>query len=474
MNKLSKTRRILIIPNVAAPYDQWMVKELATAFNGLGHYAAAMSSPQSATEILHLCKSFSIDIVIQVNRTRDPSIPFPSHVRHVSWYQDVFPDTLDGFLEGFRNSDILYVLGDPGVLGLNIQPPCFVSPLFTGVDQAVLDYKPQHSTQDIDISLCGGLPKAVKLHRSIMADLLCYIDQHIDGSPKLGRSRAIWILRKLIFGPIIPVNYVPYSVLLEMQQIVESFYRPLRGELDIHQLANAMWEQNSSFVDLFEEISPNSQDNGQEKLARKQAPRAQHFSGRRDARGKLVRFLDADSSCFQSNITAAISGAISYFSQSYPRIMDREALVQAASSVSASLALYGPGLSAHDFVQPYYKGVIDDKNELLDVYCRSKINLSNNTHGLGLHSRILECMAVGGFIFMHKSPHDEKPGGMLTAFEPNVHYGSYTLENFSEEAARGLKDDQARVQVGIRARSVIRERHCWHHRAQQILDDLNR
>jgi hypothetical protein len=154
--------------------------------------------------------------------------------------------------------------------------------------------------------------------------------------------------------------------------------------------------------------------------------------------------------------------------------MDREALVQAASSVSASLALYGPGLSAHDFVQPYYKGVIDDKNELLDVYCRSKINLSNNTHGLGLHSRILECMAVGGFIFMHKSPHDEKPGGMLTAFEPNVHYGSYTLENFSEEAARWLKDDQARVQVGIRARSVIRERHCWHHRAQQILDDLNR
>lgn len=474
MNKLSKTRRILIIPNVAAPYDQWMVKELATAFNGLGHYAAAMSSPRSATEILRLCESFSIDIVIQVNRTRDPNIPFPSHVRHVSWYQDVFPDTIDGFLEGFRDSDILYALGDPGVLGLITPPPCFVGSLFTGVDPAVFDYKYRNSTQDIDFSLCGGLPQAVKLHPSIWADLLCYFDQHIRCSPRLGRSRVIWILRKLIFGPLIPVNYVPYSALLAMQDIVEGFYRPLRGELDIHQLANSMWKQSSLFVDLFEEIPPHSPGNGQGKFAMMLAPDVQYFTGRRDARGKLVRFLAGDSSFFQPDITAAIRRAISYFSQSYPRIMDRASLVQIASSVSASLALYGPGLSAHDFVQPYYKGIIDNKNELLDVYCRSKINLSNNTHGLGLHSRILECMAVGGFIFMHKSPHDEKPGGMLTSFEPNVHYGSYTPENFAEEAVRWLKDDQARVQAGIKARSVIRERHCWHHRAQQILDDLNR
>lgn len=474
MNKLNKTRRILITPNVAAPYDQWMVKELATAFNGLGHYAAAMSSPQSATEILQLCKSFSIDVVIQVNRTRDPNIPFPSHVRHVSWYQDVFPDTLDGFLAGFHDSDILYALGDPGVLGLNIQPSCFVGSLFTGVDQAVLDYKPQQFNQDIDFSLCGGLPQAIKLHRNIRTDLLCYLDKHIGGSPKLGRSRAIWILRKLIFGPLIPVNYVHYSALLEMQHIVESFYRPLRGELDIHQLANAMWKQNSLYVDSFKEIPPSSQDSGQGKSARIPAPHAQHVSGRRDLREKLVRFLIGESSLARPNITTAISKAISYFSQSYPRIIDRVALVQAASSVSTSLSLYGPGLSAHDFTLPYYKGVINEKNELLDVYCRSKINLSNNTHGLGLHSRVLECMAVGGFIFMHQSPHDEKTGGMLTAFEPNVHYGSYTPENFSEEAARWLKDDQTRGQIGIKARSVIREQHCWHHRAQQILDDLNR
>lgn len=74
---------------------------------------------------------------------------------------------------------------------------------------------------------------------------------------------------------------------------------------------------------------------------------------------------------------------------------------------------------------------------------------------------------------MHESPHDNKAGGMLTSFEPGVHYGSYTPENFAEEAARWLQDDSGRMRAGMRAKSVIRERHCWHHRAQQIIDDLN-
>jgi Glycosyl transferases group 1 len=108
------------------------------------------------------------------------------------------------------------------------------------------------------------------------------------------------------------------------------------------------------------------------------------------------------------------------------------------------------------------------------VYRRSKINLANNTHGLGIHSRTLECMAVGGFIFMHDSPHDSKAGGMLTEFEPDVHYGRYTVESFHEEAVRWLKDSEGRRRVGMQATERIRQRHCWHHRARQIIDDLER
>ena len=83
MKAKNKQLKILILPNVAAPYDQWMVRELATAFNLLGHHAAAMSSPQSAAEISQLCKNFNLDIVIQINRTRDPNIPFPSQDQRI-------------------------------------------------------------------------------------------------------------------------------------------------------------------------------------------------------------------------------------------------------------------------------------------------------------------------------------------------------------------------------------------------------
>jgi len=165
-------------------------------------------------------------------------------------------------------------------------------------------------------------------------------------------------------------------------------------------------------------------------------------------------------------------GMISYFSQSYPRIMERELLVELAQGVSTSLELWGPGLDAHAFTRPYFKGVIENQEALLTMYCRSKINLANNTHGLGLHSRTLECMAVGGFIYMHTSPHDAETGGMHTEFEPNVHYGSYTPETFHDEALRWLRDDKERQLVGARAKAVIQSRHRWIHRAQQIIDDL--
>lgn len=468
-----KSLRILITPNVPCPYDQRMVKELAGGFNRLGHYAAALSAPQSAAEIAKMCESFSIDVVLQINRTRDPNTPLPSHVRHIAWFQDVFPETLNGFTDGFNDSDILYALGDPKVLGLNDFPHCFVSSLFTGVDQTTLDFKCPASSQNLDFSLCGGLPQPVK-QGGVKADILWYFDQMLKKTPVLGKSEIIWLIRRLLFGLLIPVNYVPYSALLAMESIANSFYRPLRGELDIHELANAMLHQITLQADMFGEIPIYSSPQHSNKLSMLVKPHTKNFLGRSDLKALLVRYLAGESTFFQTNIPAAINRAISYFSQSYPRIMDRKALVEAASRVSESLELYGPGLSKHEFARPYFKGVIDTQDELLKVYCRSKINLSNNTHGLGLHSRTLECMAVGGFIFMHESPHDNKAGGMLTSFEPGVHYGPYTPENFAEEAARWLKDDNGRMRAGMRAKAVIRERHCWYHRAQQIIDDLNR
>ena len=291
-----------------------MVKELAAGFNRIGHYAAALSAPQSAVEIAKICESFSIDVVLQINRTRDPDMPLPPHIRHIAWFQDVFPETLEGFTEGFHDSDILYALGDPGVLGLNVQLPCYVGALFTGVDQTTLDFECQGIAQDLDFSLCGGLPPPVKLKRTFIKDILWVFDLMIRRTPFLGRSRSIWLIRKLLFGRRLPVNHVPYSALLVMANIVENFYRPLRGELDIHELAGAMRRQIELLGDLFDEIPMSSPSRHHGKLSQLLKPYAKQMSGRRDLLSQLVRLLAGESAYFRQGSDSATTRAISYFS----------------------------------------------------------------------------------------------------------------------------------------------------------------
>ncbi len=87
----SRPKKILITPNVAAPYDQRMVNGLAEGFNQLGQHGYASAKPLSSEELSRMCKEFGIDIVIQVNKTRDPEHPLPPNIRHIAWVQDVFP-----------------------------------------------------------------------------------------------------------------------------------------------------------------------------------------------------------------------------------------------------------------------------------------------------------------------------------------------------------------------------------------------
>ncbi len=467
-------QKVLITPNVAAPYDQRMVKGLAEGFTIMGKKAFATAEPLSSQQLVRMCEQFEIDTVVQINRIRDPKYPLPPHVRYIAWFQDVFPETLNNFSESFHDSDILYTLGDPSVLGLNIEMPCYVSSLFTGVDSNTLNFKYESAMQNLVFSLCGALPPVALISQNIMADMAYWADRWLECIPFIGKTNALKILRRALYGHHYIVDHVSYAEMMAIKNIIETFYRPLRGELDIHQLAEAMLNESKAIIRLNKYACKKPKKhklNSFQKLIKGHVPM---YHGRGDWKARLVRYITRESSLNKCDNLAPVQKAISYFSQSYPRVMDRKLLIDLASRVSDSLELYGNSLDAYEFTRPYYKGVINDQDQLLEMYCRSKINLNNNTHGLGLHSRTLECMAVGGFIFMHESPHDHKVGGMLTSFEPDIHYGSYTPESFHEEAERWLHDDKKRIQVGINAREIIKERHCWHHRANQIIKDLQR
>ena len=447
--------KILITPNYPSPYDRRMVNGLAAGFHVIGHQALALPAPISAVDLEKQCRELSIDVVIQVNRTRHPEVSLPSKVRYISWFQDVFPETMNGFAERFRDSDILYALGDAGVLGLGAQLPCYVGSLVSGVDQSVIDY-PQGATSDcVDFSLCGFIPTPPLIStRSMRKDILDLTRLN----PLLGARRAAAIMRRIILGYYLR-PHMQNTVLMAMMDTVRGNYRPLRGELDIHELTRAIREATAAY-------GSGPEDGVLSRIKRY----ARHLAV--GGRGKADRTHHDPIPEFRT--LTPFEKTLNYFVREYPRLLDRETLINSALQVSGSLELFGLGWNLHPEFRHHARGIIDTQEELLDVYRRSRINLANNTHGLGLHSRTLECMAVGGFVFTHESPHDNKPGGMLTSFEPGVHYGVFTPENLHEEAHRWLADEAGRRRVGQQAAAIVRERHRWHHRAQQILDDLKK
>ncbi len=445
--------RFLLVPNFSLPYDQRMVNGFAAGFREIGCEAIALSGPVPTESLASIVESTNANVVIQVNRFRPQEPPLPPQVRHIAWIQDVFPDTTDQPQVGEREGDVVYALGDAGVLGLKTNFPCFVGSLVTGVEPATLHREREISgTTSVDFSMCGYIPPPLKFQPNIKSDLVWYFNDLIDRLPMLGRAWAFRHLRFQLLRRYISRSYIPHALATSLQETATATYQPLRGNLDIDTLSGVLRAASAAYVKI-----------------EKRKSNTHHWS----RRGRLGRIL-APYRATGADTRTAVDGWINMLAREYPRLLDRVTLIGAALEVSPSLHLYGPGWKSHEAFRRYHKGVVNDPEALLSIYQNSRINLANNTHGLGLHSRTLECMAVGGFIFMHRSPHDEKPGGMLTAFEPGVHYGDYTPETLRDEARRWLRNETERSQVGKRAAVVIEASHLWRHRAQQIVDDLKK
>jgi hypothetical protein len=159
---------------------------------------------------------------------------------------------------------------------------------------------------------------------------------------------------------------------------------------------------------------------------------------------------------------------------SHARLLDRVTLIRLALNVSPSVKLFGHFWDEHDEFKHLFQGMVVKQSKLYRAFSESRIVLSNNTHGLGINSRNLECMAAGGLLFTHPSPNDGRPGGIKTCFEPGKHYVEYTLENFEETARWWLRHPIDRLRVSWRAAQLVREKHLWRHRAAEISADLSK
>ena len=450
-----KHMRFLIVPNFPNPYDQRMVDGLAAGLRQLGHEARSLPSPLLESEAALISRELDLDVLLQVNRFRPLRTPLPPNVRHIAWFQDVFPDTLGDIQSQCRPGDIVYALGDPHVLGLSAKLPCYLGTLLTGVDGNITRNASDREQRN-DFSLCGYIPPPLESKPNLRQDILWYLRDSLRRIPVFGTSLPMRGFSRLFLRRYQRPGYVPYAIVATFRNTVETIYQPLRGDLDIHRLATAM---NHSIAPVL----------AHSRRLRRRERKKLAISGR------LGFILSPYSSIkISTSLQPEIESLIGYFAREHPRLLDRKMLVTAALKVSRSIELYGDGWKLHPEFSPFHRGMISVQRELLEVYRTSRINLMNNTHGLGLHSRTLECMAVGGFIFTHRSPHDNKAGGMETSFDADSHYGVYAPETFEEDARRWLADEPGRLRAGRTAAEIVSQKHLWRHRAQQILDDLHR
>ena len=120
----------------------------------------------------------------------------------------------------------------------------------------------------------------------------------------------------------------------------------------------------------------------------------------------------------------------------YSRSIDRLMVGRLMLSVSTNIEFRGENWGAWPEFSPYSKPFygVNDREEMLRFYQRSRINVHNNVFGFALHDRVLEAMAVGGFVMSNASPYYGKAGQMTESFVPDVHYGEYKAETFRDSA----------------------------------------
>lgn len=162
------------------------------------------------------------------------------------------------------------------------------------------------------------------------------------------------------------------------------------------------------------------------------------------------------------------------FIHEFARIYDRWTIADLMLEASDNIALVGMNWHLYPQYKDHAGAFLTDRQDLHRLYRASKINVHNNIFGFALHTRVLECMAVGGFVMAHSAPNLDWnfEGQIDSEFSPGLHYGWYNGNNFIEQAQFWLEQPELRRRAQIECRKIIIDCHLWQHRAQQLLAAL--
>ena len=128
--------------------------------------------------------------------------------------------------------------------------------------------------------------------------------------------------------------------------------------------------------------------------------------------------------------TEIFNQLIPFFTTEYSRFLDRIELARLLSKHSINFGLFGKDWTSYTEFESFSSDHISSEKELFSIYKKTKINLYNNTHGLGMHSKTFEIMINGGFFALPKSKKNFLKGGINEHFNENEHFVTFSPEKF--------------------------------------------
>ena len=474
--------KFLIIPPTSNFYDLRLLKNLKQSLEKFNHKCVLLNNNLIKSEDIEkeITRVEEVDILFLINQFPSESLRKKKNFRCIIWIQDVFLNTLTNYDQAdLRDRDIIYFLADKKNLGFRKEINIRNSYLFTGVSEYFLsNFKLNQSKFDIgmlgyfsnlsyfdrksvyidklNLKKRNDIYKNATITENYLFNLKYKIldffnfnfvgkyfekNKHNRNTAKVEAPKSNYLIRLLkflklnylivkildssIFLPFIRFLYKKNSnhmFFFKIKSIIKKNYEPLSGSLDILNLEK-----------------------------------------------KIKKKLNID-----QNKSKYFFRAYNYLTREFPRAIDRFILSELILNSKKKIVFSGPGLDHKNWknvnqfkIKNYY-----DEQFLKNFYQNCKININNNNHGHGMHSRVLESMGCGGFVLMHKNSFENETS-LNNFFDENVHYASYDIENFEKVIDYFLKNEEKRNKIVLKAHEEVKRTHRWDNRAQQILNDLN-
>ncbi len=424
MRNLKQNLKILLIPHKIESYDINQLEDIKSALSRAQIDSFIFKSSYNNNNLKDFLKDNSFDVIFAVNKGRP--IGLDKKIRFISWFQDYFYNS-DLLLAHYEKNDIVYFYTSPDSFGVSKKIDCYSSTFYPGIDplkfSSNLDnissnYDLVDKYQILEFSICGYVPATILTpFFELYFRNYNYNEEHFIDKYFLEWTHNLTDEKENKYELDFWKEFV-----VDCQVIVESSYEPLSGNLDVKLIASKMQQRMKK------------------------------------------NFKYSNSEIFKQWLP--------FFSTEYARYLDRLTLARLLSKYSMNYGLFGNHWTSIPEFESFSGKHISEQNQLFEIYKKSKINLYNNTHGLGMHSKVFEVFANGGFLALPKYKKNFALSGINEAFNENEHFVTFTSENFEDLVNNWLFNTKERIKIAKNARDIVLSDHSWDKRIQKIINDL--